>query len=62
MKTYKIPVSWQVYGTVNIEAENIEEAIELAGGDEIPLPEGDYIDGSWEVDGELAYDMNDEEV
>lgn len=48
MKTYKIPVIWSCYGFVNIQAENLEEAIELA--EEAPLPDGDYIDDSFEID------------
>lgn len=60
MKTYKIPVTWEAYGTVRIEAESLEEAIELAKGDDIPLPDGCYVDGSWEVDEEMAEFLEDE--
>ena len=52
MKTWKIPVTWEVCGFVAIEAKTLEEAIELAKDDEgvIPLPEeSDYVDGSWRV-------------
>jgi len=51
MKTFKIPVEWAVFGVVEIEAETLEEAIKKVDedNDEIPLPEGDYIDGSWQV-------------
>ena len=53
MKNWKIPVSWTMTGTVNIEANTLEEAIEIAEDDEdvIPIPEnGSYLEGSWEVD------------
>ena len=52
MKTWKVPVTWEVCGFVEIEAKTLEKAIELAKDDEgvIPLPEeSDYVDGSWRV-------------
>ena len=56
---FRIPVSWQVAGTVIVEAKNINEAIEIAKDKEgkIPLPEGDYIEDSWQVD-----DLTPEEI
>lgn len=52
MKTWKIPVTWEVYGYVEVEAPTLGKAIEIARDDngEIPLPEGDYIEGSWRVE------------
>ena len=53
MKTWKIPVCWTMMGTVNVEANTLNEAIEIAQDDEgiIPLPDnGTFLDGSWEVD------------
>lgn len=53
MKTWKIPVCWTMMGTVCIEADTLEEAIELARDDAgvIPIPDnGNFLDGSWEVD------------
>lgn len=55
---YKIPVSWECYGYVNIEANNLEEAINKAWKDNIPLPEGEYVDDSWRVDEDAALEMN----
>ena len=52
MKGWSIPVTWEVYGRVVIEANTLEEAMEKARDDEgvIPLPdENDYVDGSWRV-------------
>ena len=40
-------------GTVVVEANTLEEAIEIARDDDriIPIPDdGTFIDGSWEVD------------
>lgn len=52
MKTWRIPVSWEVCGMVEIEADTLDEAIDIAENDEtIPLPtDNDYVDGSWRVD------------
>ena len=49
MTLYKIPCSWEMYGIMYIEAENIEEAIKKAE-DEEPLPKGNYIDASFRID------------
>ena len=53
MKTWRIPVSWEVCGVTEVEADSLEEAIEIAETDEsIALPDGIYIEGSWKVDTE----------
>ena len=49
MKTYRVPVVWQMYGYVEVQADSVAEAIHEAKG--APLPEdGSYIEGSFEVD------------
>lgn len=52
MATWRIPVVWQEYGFVDIEANTLKEAIEIAKDDDgvIPLPEGNYVEDSWELD------------
>lgn len=54
MRTFKIPVTWEVYGTVEVQAENAASALERAYQIELdeglPLPtESEYIDGSFEI-------------
>lgn len=52
MKTYIIPVSWEMIGLVEVEAENLNKAIQVAQNDDgiIPIPDnGQYIDDSWKV-------------
>ena len=39
-----------MYGHVNVEAGSLAEAIEYALGPECPLPEGNYVDDSVQVD------------
>jgi len=56
-KEFKIPVEWAMYGVVTIEAETLDEAIKFVEDDVegIPLPQGDYIDGSWQVNGDKNF-------
>lgn len=62
MKTWKIPVTWEMCGNVVVEAATLEEAMNIARDDDgvIPIPDdSDYVDGSWR----LSYEMTDiEEV
>lgn len=53
MKRYGLNVVWSVYGRVWIEAESIEEAMEIANSDDTPFPPNpEYLEGSWDVDTE----------
>ena len=50
MKTWNIPVSWEVVGMVEIQAPTLEKAIEIVSTDDsIELPYGEYVDGSFDV-------------
>lgn len=53
-KTYRIPVVWQSWGVMEIEAESLEEAKAKAIDSETPLPESNYVDDSIEIDEESA--------
>lgn len=49
-RTWKVPVTWEMYGVVEVEADTLEEAVELAVEVE-PLPDdAEYIDGSCKRD------------
>ena len=63
MKTkYKIPCSWQMYGYMDIEAEDWDEAIEIADDDATSLPSNaDYVDGSFEIDHDIIEFEREEE-
>lgn len=53
LKDYYIPVTWQVWDKVKIEAKSLKEAIEYfkKHSDEIPLgTEPEYIDGTFQID------------
>lgn len=52
MKCWHIPVTWESYGVVEVEADTLSEAMEIAADEssDIPLPnDGDYVDGSWKL-------------
>jgi hypothetical protein len=59
MPTFKIACTWQVYGQLEIEANTLEEAIEIAEDDATSLPQiSDYVDGSFEVDHLVSEEIN----
>lgn len=51
MKKFKIPVTWEMSGFVEVEAESLEDAVERFDngyGDMCGLPaNSDYVDGSF---------------
>ena len=50
MTTYRIHLIWSMYGHVDVEADSQEQAIEIALGPNCPLPDGEYVDDSVQVD------------
>lgn len=46
MKIYKIPVEWEKFGTLEIEAENLRDAIEKAAEIEENIQNGNGIGSS----------------
>ena len=50
MSSFRIPLVWQMYGHVNVEADTLDDAIEYALRPDCPLPEGEYVDESIQVD------------
>lgn len=62
MKIYKIAVTWTETGTVLIEDNNLESAIEKAEKtiDGIPLPhDGEYLDESFQIDKDTTKLLNE---
>lgn len=52
MSKFNLPVTWEVCGMVEIEADTLEEAVDIfnADPDSIPLPDDyDYVDGSFDL-------------
>lgn len=51
-KIFKLPVEWAVFGTIEIEAESLEDALKIfcKTENEIELPtERDYIEDSFKL-------------
>lgn len=49
---YRVPCSWESYGIMYVEADSAEEAKDKAINEE-PLPDAEYVDGSFVVDEQL---------
>ena len=48
---FRVPLVWEMYGHVYVEAESEEEAVDIALGPNSPLPDnGEYVDHSVMVD------------
>ena len=56
MKKYKVPCEWKMYGTMEVEASCLKEAIEKAYDE--PLPDGDICDDTFHIDQVEAEQMN----
>jgi len=60
MKTYKISCTWEVFGELEIEASTLKAALKKAkADDDISLPEGSYVDGSFRIDEEMSKYLNE---
>ena len=53
-KGFKIACDWAECGEMYIEADSLEKAIKIAEDDDNPLPDGEYIDGSFQVNKEVT--------
>lgn len=60
-KFYRIPCTWQEYGVMEIEATSLEEAVEIAES-ESRLPDGSYVEASFEVNHEMLEFFNGEDT
>ncbi len=57
-KTFTIPVSYEMCGTINVQAASLEEAIMIVeDADGLP-DDATYVDGSFKVDAEFAEETN----
>lgn len=48
-KEYRIPVLFTSWGLVDVEADNLEEAIEIVDNGPIPT-DSEYVDSSFRID------------
>lgn len=59
---YKVAVTWEMYGTLDIEANSWQEALEIANKtqDDLPLPDDKtYVDASFRIDAESTQAINE---
>ena len=49
MKKYDIPITWQSIKTYTVEAENLQQAVEMALKQFIYEPDEQYIEDSFEI-------------
>lgn len=61
MKTYNIPIVWQSYKRVPVQAENLEEAVKLALKQFLSEPDDLYVEDSFEIDEILEDEYSDED-
>lgn len=61
MKTYNIPIVWQSYKRISVQAENLEDAVKLALKQFLSEPDDFYIEDSFEIDEFLGEDYTDED-
>lgn len=59
---YDIPITWQSYKNYKIEAENLEEAVELALKQFLSEPDDNYLEDSFEVDNIIYDDYPNEDL
>lgn len=58
VKEYRVPLVWQMYGSVLVEAKNEDEAIRKAlHSPNMPLPEGTYVDDSADIDDSIGIEV-----
>ena len=61
MKKFKLPVYWEMSGSLIIEAESQEEAVKYAYSSQCRLPDdGYYLDDSFEVEEDGIEELEDE--
>lgn len=57
-KSFVVPVSWEVYSTVEVVAPTYEEAVKIAKEkiDDIPLGDAEYVDASYKIEDDYDRD------
>lgn len=56
MKKFKVAVQWMMTATIEVEAEDIEDAIDIAA--DADLPAGEFLEDSFEVCDEMTFELN----
>ena len=60
MPKFVVPYEWAVCGGVEVEADNLECAIQLVEDMDLDMLEMYYIDGSFNIDPEMTALLNED--
>ena len=60
-KEFEIACSWSVETTITVKAKSLEEAINIAY-DTTTLPDGLYVEGSFQVSREFTKELNEDVI
>jgi hypothetical protein len=55
---FRIPCSWSNYGSIYVQAKNLEEAIEAARNAGLPYDNAEFMDDSFEIDDYCVEEAN----
>jgi hypothetical protein len=58
MSKYKVSVEWIMFATLEVEASSMEEAISIVENEDGSLPDGDYLDDSFQVNTQITAEIN----
>ena len=61
MKTYKIPITWESYKRIEVEANTLQEAILKALRQFLSEPDDLYLEDSFRIDDILEEDYPEED-
>lgn len=60
MKEYHIPICWKSYERFDVNAENLQEAVEKALKLFLSIPDSQYIEDGFEIDAIIEEEYPDE--
>jgi hypothetical protein len=58
MNKYKVAVEWMMFSFIEVEAASMEEAISIVENEDSSLPDGDYLDDSFQVNTQITTEIN----
>ena len=47
---FQIPVRWKMRAVMTVNARSLKEAVKIVNSHEYQLPEGEYVEDSYEID------------
>lgn len=62
MKVYSIPINWESYKRINVKANNLQEAAEIALKQFLSTPDENYLEDSFQIDSIIEDEHPDEKL